>query len=79
MSNSHYHIFKKAAQTEMKGYIQYTEEPLVSSDYFGNNNSSTIDSLMTESQGAFIKVFRWYDNEWGYSMRLKDFLLMGVK
>lgn len=67
--------FKKAAQSEMKGFIQYTEEPLVSSDYFGNNNSSIIDSLMTESQGTFIKVFGWYDNEWGYSMRLKDFLM----
>ena len=67
--------FEEASKGTMKGFLQYTEEPLVSSDYAGNNNSSIIDGLMTESQGKFAKVFGWYDNEWGYSERLKDFLL----
>lgn len=67
--------FEAAAQGYMKGFVQYTEEPLVSSDYSGNDNSSIIDGLMTQSQGNFAKIFGWYDNEWGYSVRLKDFLL----
>ncbi len=67
--------FETAAQGPMKGIIQYTEEPLVSSDYSGNNHSVIIDSLMTQATGPAVKVFGWYDNEWGYSVRLKDFLL----
>lgn len=67
--------FEKAAQTTMKGLVQFTLEPLVSSDYSGNPHSVIIDGLMTVSQGNFSKVFGWYDNEWGYSERLKDFLL----
>lgn len=67
--------FEKASEGYMKGFVQFTLEPLVSSDYSGNNNSSIIDGLMTESQGDFAKIFGWYDNEWGYSMRLKDFLM----
>ena len=63
----------------MKGFVQFTKEPLVSSDYSGNNNSAIIDGLMTQAQTTehgktFAKIFGWYDNEWGYSMRLKDFL-----
>lgn len=68
-------VFEKASQGSMKGFVQFTQEPLVSSDYSGNDNSSIIDGLMTQSQGNFAKVFGWYDNEWGYSMRLKDFLM----
>lgn len=71
--------FEKAAQGTMKGFVQFTLEPLVSSDYSGNNNSSIIDGLMTQSQGNFAKIFGWYDNEWGYSMRLKDFLMYAEK
>ena len=70
--------FDRAAQGSMKGFVQFTLEPLVSSDYAGNNSSSIIDGLMTQSQGDFAKIFGWYDNEWGYSERLKDFLLSVV-
>ncbi len=65
---------KKAAEGSLKPYLVYTEEPLVSSDYSGNNASVIIDGLMTQSLGSAVKVFGWYDNEWGYSVRLKDFL-----
>ncbi len=69
---------KKAAEEYLKSYLAYAEEPLVSSDYAGNNASVIIDSLMTQSLGNMVKVFGWYDNEWGYSVRLKDFLLMAA-
>ncbi|MBA3751826.1 type I glyceraldehyde-3-phosphate dehydrogenase [Candidatus Dependentiae bacterium] len=67
--------FLDASKTVMKGLIEYTDLPLVSSDYSGNGHSVVIDSLMTQAQGNFAKVFGWYDNEWGYSERVKDFLL----
>lgn len=71
--------FQKVASKDnvnsLSGIIDYTLEPLVSSDYAGNSHSVVIDSLLTQSIHSAIKVFGWYDNEWGYSMRLKDFLL----
>ena len=67
--------FKKASQGNMKGIVGYSDKPLVSSDYSGDNHSVVIDSLLTETQGSLGKVFGWYDNEWGYSMRLVDFLV----
>ncbi len=67
--------FKKASQGSLKGIVGYSDEPLVSSDYSGNNNSVVIDSLLTQAHGSMGKVFGWYDNEWGYSMRLVDFLV----
>ncbi len=75
--------FDKAAKGSMKGFVQFTREPLVSSDYSGNSNSSIIDGLMTQTQvtmhgKTLAKVFGWYDNEWGYSERLKDFLMSRV-
>lgn len=69
--------FTAAAEGRMQGIIALTMEPLVSSDFSGNNYSVTIDGLLTHTQGNMAKVFGWYDNEWGYSERLKDFL-MGV-
>lgn len=66
---------KKAANGPMNGIINLSMEPLVSSDYSGNNYSVVVDGLLTEAQGNMAKVFGWYDNEWGYSMRLKDWLL----
>ena len=69
--------FLVAAQGRMKGILALSMEPLVSSDYSGNSYSVTIDGLLTHAQGNMGKVFGWYDNEWGYSERLKDFL-MGV-
>lgn len=67
--------FFTAADTNLQGIIAITLEPLVSSDYSGNSHSAVIDGLLTETQNNVNKLFGWYDNEWGYSMRLKDFLL----
>lgn len=67
--------FEKYANNEMKNILQYCKEPLVSSDFIGNSHSCIIDSLLTQSESQLRKVFGWYDNEYGYSCRLKDFLL----
>lgn len=67
--------FKQAADTTLKNIVGLTYEPLVSSDYKGNSNSVTVDGLLTNAQDTTGKVFGWYDNEWGYCCRLKDFLL----
>lgn len=68
--------FQKAAQFgALKVILTCTKEPLVSSDFKGNDSSVIIDELLTSAQGNMAKVFGWYDNEWGYSQRLKDFLL----
>ncbi|NGP46865.1 type I glyceraldehyde-3-phosphate dehydrogenase [Bacillaceae bacterium SIJ1] len=64
---------KEAADGELNNILAYSEEPLVSSDYNGNPVSSTIDALSTMViEGHLVKVVAWYDNEWGYSNRLKD-------
>jgi len=62
--------FKRAAAGKLKGLMQYTEEPIVSSDVIGNPHSAIFDSLLTNIEGDLIEVFAWYDNEWGYSNRL---------
>lgn len=62
--------FQKAAEGNLKGYLQYTEDPIVSSDIVNSPFSTIFDSLMTMAQGNQVKVFGWYDNEWGYSNRL---------
>lgn len=64
--------FKEYSEGSMKGYLEYCEDPIVSSDIVGNPASSVFDSLMTQSTGKFIKVMSWYDNEAGYSARLAD-------
>jgi len=53
-------------------YLQYAEDPLVSTDIAGNSHSCIFDSLLTMTHGRTVKVFGWYDNEWGYSCRLVD-------
>lgn len=64
---------KEAAEGELKGILGYTEEPLVSIDFNGNENSSVIDGLSTMVMGENkVKVLAWYDNEWGYSCRVVD-------
>ncbi len=64
---------KAAAEGPMKGILQYTEDPVVSTDMMGNNNSSIIDATLTKVIGDnMVKVVSWYDNEWGYSTRLID-------
>ena len=67
--------FENAQQKSLKNVLAITYEPLVSSDFSGNPNSVIIDGLLTQAHGHFAKVFGWYDNEWGYSMRLVDFLV----
>jgi glyceraldehyde 3-phosphate dehydrogenase len=62
--------YKGAMEGDLKGILDYTEEPLVSSDYIHNPHSVTIDGLSTIASGNTAKVIGWYDNEWGYSCRL---------
>jgi glyceraldehyde 3-phosphate dehydrogenase len=64
--------FKAAADGPLKGLLHYTADPIVSSDIVGTPYSCTFDSLLTMSLGDQVKVFGWYDNEWGYSNRLAD-------
>jgi glyceraldehyde 3-phosphate dehydrogenase len=64
---------KEAAEGPLKGIMNYSEEPLVSSDYIGDPASATIDALSTMVVGGnMVKVVAWYDNEWGYSNRIVD-------
>jgi glyceraldehyde 3-phosphate dehydrogenase len=64
---------KKAAAGELKGILEYTEEPLVSSDFNHNPASSIVDASITKvSDGTLVKVYSWYDNEWGFSNRMLD-------
>lgn len=66
-------VLKEAAETRLKGIMGYCEEPLVSIDFKGCPNSSTIDAEFTQvMQGNMAKVVTWYDNEWGYSCRVAD-------
>src|SRR5437667_2905190 len=66
--------FKAAAEGKLKGILQYNTEPTVSVDYNGNPASSIFDSTQTAvgDDGKFVKVFSWYDNEWGFSNRMVD-------
>ena len=67
--------FKKAAEGSMKGIIEYTDEPIVSTDVIGNVHSAIFDSSMTMViDGTLVKVMAWYDNEIGYSKRTVDIL-----
>jgi glyceraldehyde 3-phosphate dehydrogenase len=64
---------KAAAEGEMKGILQYNEAPLVSVDFSGNSHSSIFDSGLTKVLGGnMVKVLSWYDNEWGFSSRMRD-------
>ncbi|MDH5460468.1 MAG: type I glyceraldehyde-3-phosphate dehydrogenase [Candidatus Bathyarchaeota archaeon] len=62
--------FKGAAQGELKGILDYTEEPVVSSDFIHNPYSAILDGLSTMVIGNLVKVLAWYDNEWGYSVKM---------
>jgi len=70
---------KAAAEGPLKGILGYTEEELVSSDFKGNPLSSIFDSKLTKAIGNTGKVIAWYDNEWGYSNRVRDLILFLVK
>jgi glyceraldehyde 3-phosphate dehydrogenase len=63
---------KEAAEGPLKGILGFCEEPLVSSDYMQNSNSGTVDASETKVLGNLVKTLAWYDNEWGYSCRLRD-------
>ncbi|MBC7075823.1 MAG: type I glyceraldehyde-3-phosphate dehydrogenase [Syntrophomonadaceae bacterium] len=65
--------FKTASESYLQGILKYTEEPLVSSDYQGEEHSAVVDGLLTMTMGdKMAKVIAWYDNEWGYSVRVVD-------
>jgi len=71
---------KEAANGKMKGILQIEESPLVSIDFKGNPHSSIIDAALTSvMEGTMVKVISWYDNEWGYSCRLRDLVLFMAK
>jgi glyceraldehyde 3-phosphate dehydrogenase len=61
-----------AGSARMKGILEYTEDPIVSTDIVGNSHSCIVDGDSTKANGNLVKVFGWYDNEWGYSCRLVD-------
>lgn len=64
---------KDAANEELQGILAFSEEPLVSSDFKGNSNSSIVDAEYTKVIGGhMVKILTWYDNEWGYSCRVRD-------
>ncbi len=66
-------VLKNAANEELKGILAFSEEPLVSIDFRGNSNSSIVDAENTKViGGTMVKVLSWYDNEWGYSCRVRD-------
>ncbi len=65
---------KSAAKGKLKGILEYSEEPLVSTDIIGNPASSIFDSQLTQVVGNMVKVVAWYDNEWGYSCRMVDMI-----
>ena len=70
-------LFKAAAEGDLKGILGYEERPLVSTDYTNDPRSSIIDALSTTVvNGTQVKVYAWYDNEWGYAQRLIDVALM---
>jgi glyceraldehyde 3-phosphate dehydrogenase len=64
--------YKAAADGALKGVLYYTEDPIVSSDIVGSPASCTFDASITMAYGNQVKVFGWYDNEWGFSCRLAD-------
>jgi len=66
--------FKKAAAGELKGILEYTEDPIVSADIVGSPYSNIFDALSTMANGNLVKVVGWYDNEYGYSCRVVDLM-----
>ena len=66
--------FRRASQAGLAGILQYSEDPIVSTDVNGSGFSCIFDSELTMVRGSSVKVFGWYDNEWGYSCRLVDLI-----
>lgn len=69
-------VFKKAAETDYKGIVEYSEDELVSSDVIANTHSALFDSKCTQKEGDMVKILAWYDNEYGYSQRVVDVVKM---
>lgn len=67
--------FKQASETDLRGILEYTEDPLVSVDVIGNKHSVVFDSDFTSVVGNLVKIIGWYDNEFGYSSRLVDLII----
>lgn len=68
-------LFKEASENELKGILGYSEDPLVSTDIIGDDHSSIIDSeFITVISDNMVKILAWYDNEWGYSCRVRDLI-----
>ncbi|CAN5559873.1 type I glyceraldehyde-3-phosphate dehydrogenase [soil metagenome] len=67
--------FKAAADGPLKGILEYSTDPLVSTDIVGNSHSCIFDSKLTMSAGTTVKVVGWYDNEWGYSNRIAELVV----
>lgn len=67
--------FKKASETNLKGILEYTEDPIVSVDVIGNSHSVLYDAEFTSIVGNLVKIIGWYDNEWGYCNRLVELSL----
>ena len=72
--------FKDAATGPLKGILQYSTEELVSADFLHNSHSSIVDAPLTKTIGdKMVKVFAWYDNEWGFSCRMRDLIKMVMR
>ena len=67
--------FKSASEGALNGILEYSEDPLVSTDIVGNPHSCIFDSQLTMAMGTTVKVVGWYDNEWGYSNRIVDLMM----
>jgi glyceraldehyde 3-phosphate dehydrogenase len=67
-------VFLEASETSHKGFVVYTEDPIVSVDVVGNSASCLFDSQLTSVLGKMVKIVSWYDNEMGYSHRLADLI-----
>jgi glyceraldehyde 3-phosphate dehydrogenase len=61
-----------AAEGPLAGRLRYEDQPFVSADVIGDSSSCVFDAPLTQAAGRFVKVFGWYDNEWGYTCRLAD-------
>jgi glyceraldehyde-3-phosphate dehydrogenase type I len=71
-------VLKAAANGPLKGILEYTEDPIVSSDVISNPHTSVIDGDLTNVSGGksnFVKIFAWYDNEWAFSVKMAEFLI----
>jgi glyceraldehyde-3-phosphate dehydrogenase type I len=67
-------LFRNVSQHHLKGILEYSEQPLVSTDIVGNNHSSIFDAAMLKVKSNMVQIMSWYDNEWGYSNRLVDLM-----